>query len=115
MTRTELAQQLLETAEQIGAAEQELVQIEARRREHEFNLKDQEARLLASENSPITGKNAETRSAQVFTLTGPERVLLMDLELQVASAKAQLNRVKATHRSLLAIAAMVAGSPDGEN
>lgn len=114
MTKQELAQELLVVVDEIGKAEEQLVKIETRRREHEFTLKDQEARLLASENSVITGKNAETRSAQVFSLTGPERVLLLDLEVQVSEAKAALNRARALHRSLLAIAAMVAGSPDSE-
>lgn len=101
----------MKTAEQLFELESEVVSLEIQRLEEEFTLKGRESALLTSEESRIDGKNAEIRAAQLWMLTQPERVLVMDLEAKVMKRKAELNQAKALHKSLLAIATLLANDP----
>lgn len=112
MTKLELVDQLLEVCEDIRLSAEEYLGLQRRLAEQEFTLEDQEARLLTAPNSPIDGKNTEVRAAQMFGLTGPEHVLIMELKSQVAMKKAEIDYHGARHRSLIAAAALLAAGPD---
>lgn len=110
MKKADLIKRLLEVTEQLHALETEVVSLEIRRQEQEFMVKTRESALLADESGVITGRNAETRAAQLWGMTQSEKVLVLDLEAQVMRGKADLNHLRTLHKSLLAISALLSPS-----
>lgn len=90
MDVTQVATDLVVGAQNILAAEQEVLALEDRRRELLLELQIEEANLLTQENGPINGKNAEIRAAQLLQETAPERIQINEFEREIARKKSEL-------------------------
>ena len=107
MTNNQLIQALLTLPESIRATELAIIQLEEKRRQMEFELDSRKADLLTQVDGPINGKNAEIREAQLHIHLLPQRILIADVEKQIAEQKVQLRYLHLLHRSNLAIASML--------
>lgn len=76
MTRTLLLTRLGELPGQIRDSERHLLNRQCEMDQAEQAVKDAEARLLTMDFSPINGKNAETREAQLWSETRGERSMV---------------------------------------
>lgn len=103
-----VARKLLAYPKLIGALEQVVFEQEETLRERRNQYLQREAKYLLQENGPINGKNEQIRSAQLYSLVTPERILIEIAEKEVAQSKLQLAVEKNCYRSWTMIAQMLA-------
>jgi hypothetical protein len=112
MNATQCATELLQTASAIYNLEKDVLDLEDRRRQLLVELQLEEADLLTRDNSPINGKNAEIRAAQLLQETGPAKVQINEFEREIARTKSALTYQQNLFRTYQSILALFASRPD---
>lgn len=107
MDKQEIINQLLELPRKIHQTELLLNQVYYEVQVKKDNLTAKEDQVLLS--GVIDGKNAETRQAQLRSLTVEERQAVQQAENQINKVKAELNRLLNTQANLRAIAKLLVG------
>jgi|SRR5690606_22857272 len=107
MDKQEIINQLLELPRRIHQTELLLNQVYYEVQVKKDNLTAKEDQLVLS--GVIDGKNAETRQAQLRSLTVEERQAVQQAENQINKVKAELNRLLNTQANLRAIAKLLVG------
>lgn len=102
MTKIELTQRLLALPAEIGAAEEAVLQAQARLIDAKDMLQQKEDDLLLG--NLIDGKNAEIRAAQVRKFTVHERDTLADAEMSLKNAASRLDKLHVEFEALRAVA-----------
>ncbi|MEF3310395.1 hypothetical protein PV433_16020 [Paenibacillus sp. GYB004] len=103
-TKQKLIDRLLELPAEIEVAEEAALQAHSRLVTAKELILWKEDSLLLTENGPITGKNAETRAAQVRSFTKNEREALADAEMELKNASSRLERLHVEFKALRAVA-----------
>jgi hypothetical protein len=112
MNAADVAQVLTAGPAKILTLEKKVLELEDRRRELLLQLQISEANLLTTENSPINGRNAEIRAAQLLQETAPARIQINEYEREIARTKADLTFEQNMFRANQAILALFASRPD---
>ena len=107
MDKQEIINQLLELPRRIHQTELLLNQVYYEVQVKKDYLTAKEDQLVLS--GVIDGKNAETRQAQLRSLTVEERQAVQQAENQINKVKAELNRLLNTQANLRAIAKLLVG------
>lgn len=107
MDKQEIINQLLELPGRIHQTELLLNQVYYEVQVKKDYLTAKEDQLVLS--GVIDGKNAETRQAQLRSLTVEERQAVQQAENQINKVKAELNRLLNTQANLRAIAKLLVG------
>jgi hypothetical protein len=108
-TTPDLIDRLLVAPEKLSRSRMAYLEAEFNRRHMEGQLKDREAELLAQPDSPIDGKNAEVRSAQVRHLTAGIRGALLTEEQNAERLKARFQADLDEFTAVRAVAALLEG------
>jgi hypothetical protein len=112
MNASDVAKLIVAGPAKILTLEKKVLELEDRRRELMLELQIVEANLLTADNTPINGKNAEIRAAQLLHETAPERIQINEYEREIARTKADLTFEQNMFRGNQAILALFASRPD---
>ena len=106
----ELIRRLLGMPLAIHEAEDALIEAQARLEDAEWDLADREAQ--AHRTGELTGKNEETRRAQLREITAELRGDVRDRALFAADKRCRLHRTQNEFSMLKAIARLIGGSDE---
>lgn len=114
MEKTQVAKRMMELVNELSNQEDTVIGAGFALDEAKAALADIEAELLIREDSPINGKNAEIRAAQMRQETQAERAAIASAEAALIKEKASLNKLQNEFRALRAIVAMLTNQVNGE-
>lgn len=109
METQELIDELTTLPDQIYEEEKKLIEVQHKLQEQKFLLRNSEAHLLSQDYGPITGKNEQTREAQLHLRTAPERVQLLELETAVRLQGAKVDWLRNLLTAFGAVTKLVKG------
>ncbi len=114
MEKSQVAKRMMELVEELSLAESSVIGAGFALDEAKAALADREAELLIRDDSPINGKNAEIRAAQMRQETTAERQAIQEAEAALLKEKATLNKLLNEFKALRAIVAMLTNQINGE-
>ena len=114
MDKVRLAERMMSLVEELAKQEVRIIEASFAVDEAKTALADKEAFLLTCEDSPITGKNAEIRTAQMRQETTAERQAIQEAEAILIKEKVTFNKLQNEFKALRAIVAMLTNQVIGE-
>jgi hypothetical protein len=107
MDKKQVAKRMMELVDELSNAEAKVIGAGFALDVAKAALADIEAELLICEDSPINGKNAEIRAAQMRQETTAERQAIQAAEAALLKEKTSLNKLQNEFKALRAIVAIL--------
>ncbi len=110
MDKNKIAERLMELPGVIGLVEMDLLAAINVKNDIKKELEKKEAELLISPDTPINGKNAEIRSAQLKKALAVELTLMEEAEKAVALQRTKLTQRQNEFSALRSVVSLLTGS-----